>query len=105
MYLMYYPVPSPYIHNNYTQNIQRSEQRKYQPSIGQMISAPANTSSFPRETRIFIHDVRFEYVSSIGDWMEFIYVVYPIERGSGVCAIEGRWIPLNELDGKQHISR
>lgn len=105
MYPMYYLVPSPYIHNNYTQNIQRSELRKYQPSIGQIISAPADTTSFSKGTRIFIHDVRFEYDNTIRDWMEFIYVVYPIVRGTGVCAIESRWMSLNELDGKQQISR
>lgn len=84
MYPLYYLVPSPYINNHYTQNNQRSDQRKYQPSIGKMISAPANTSYFPRETKLFIHNVRFEYDSSLGDWIEFIYVVYPVKEVLGL---------------------
>ncbi|MCP8952557.1 hypothetical protein [Bacillus safensis] len=98
MYPMYYHVPSPYIHNDYAPNIQRSELRKYQPSIGKMISAPAKTPYFPRETKIFIHDVRFEYVSSIGEWVEFIYVVYPVQRATGACSIDGRWFSIRELE-------
>lgn len=105
MYPMYYHVPSPYIHNNYTQNIQRSELRKYQPSIGQIISAPADTTTFRKGTRIFIHNVEFQYDDRIRDWIEFIYVVSPVVRGTGECALEARWISINELDGIQTIVR
>lgn len=105
MYPMYYHVPSPYIHNDYAPNNQRSELRKYQPSIGKMISAPADTPNFSRGTRIFIHDVRFEYDNTIRDWMEYIYVVYPVVRGTGECAIESRWFSIYTLENTGYSSR
>lgn len=102
MYPMYYHVPSPYIHNDYAPNIQRSELRKYQPRIGQIITAPSGTTTYQDGTRVFIHDVKFQYDHETNDWIEFIYVIYPTVLGNGSCVIEARWISIYEFEGRKH---
>ncbi|WP_407632792.1 hypothetical protein [Bacillus velezensis] len=103
MYPMYYLVPSPYIHNDYAPNIQRSELRKYQPSIGQIITVPSGTTAFENGTRVFIHDVKFQYDNATNEWIEFIYIVYPRVSSNGSCVIEARWISINDFEGIKHI--
>ncbi|HCO80154.1 MAG TPA: hypothetical protein DIT37_09535 [Bacillus sp. (in: Bacteria)] len=99
MYPMYCHVPSPYIHNDYAPNNQRSELRKYQPSIGQIITVPPTSAVFKNGTRVFIHDVKFQYDNVRNEWIEYIYVVYPRVSSNGSCVIEARWVSIYDFDG------
>lgn len=105
MYPMYYHVPSPYIHNDYTQNIQRSELRKYESSIGKIITVPPGNTEFKNGTRVFIHNVKFQLDNVTNNWTEFLYVVYPKVLGTGSCVIEARWMSIYEFEGIVYSQR